>query len=242
MNFVEYKALTKQIKLGKNLPTAIYIHKSALEEALPDLLNTFITEKLKQLKVRTRWNVLKLYKRDFKLSLLYYPDFETYAYPALHASVTIDLLENTKNKTDYSKTDNPPILHRKETFISKQHPQFDEFLAITKEGEEIGLYENTRTIGFKNNWEKLIAKKGYELDEKGRLFKSVATTPSPVAPNMQQTVQRHKTAISRDRLSAPFQKLAKYGYLNGDYSIQDIGCGLGDDYNECINHGLNINA
>ena len=242
MNFVEYKALTKQIKLGKSLPTAIYIHKSALEEALPDLLHTFITNKLKQFKVRTQWNVLKLYKRDFKLSLLCYPDFDTYAYPALQTSLTFDLLESAKNKTDFSKSDNPPILHRKEAFISKQHPQFDEFAAITKEGEAIGLYENTKTIGFKNNWEKLIAKKGYELDEKGRLFKSSPDTPEPVLTTIEQPVQRQKTAINRDRLSAPFQKLARYGYLNGEHTILDYGCGLQDDLRELEAHGLNING
>ncbi|XQF94082.1 hypothetical protein ACOBV9_22355 (plasmid) [Pseudoalteromonas espejiana] len=57
-----------------------------------------------------------------------------------------------------------------------------------------------------------------------------------------KTIQRHLTAINRDRLSAPFQKLAKYGYLNGDYSILDYRCGLADDATELEAHGLNINT
>ncbi|MEL0635133.1 hypothetical protein V6237_20635, partial [Pseudoalteromonas carrageenovora] len=64
----------------------------------------------------------------------------------------------------------------------------------------------------------------------------------PIVEHKPQTIQRHLTAINRDRLSAPFQKLSKYGYLNGDYSILDNGCGLADDATELEAHGVNINA
>ena len=48
----------------------------------------------------------------------------------------------------YDKSDNPPILHRRETFLAPSHPQTDYLEAFTLEGEKIGLYEKTRTIGF----------------------------------------------------------------------------------------------
>lgn len=241
LNFPQYRDLVKKLKQGKSLPTAIYLHKSSLAEALPAELLSFITNTINKLEVKQPWNLIKLYKRDLKFTLLNYPDFDEYAYPALHTSHTIDVDELTIKTTNYSNSNNPPILHRKETFVLPSYPHFTLFKDITEEGEQIGLYQNTKNIGFKQQWHNLIKRKGYELDEQGRLHK-VAELPEPIVENEPQAIQRHLTAINRDRLSAPFQKLAKYGYLNGDYSILDYGCGLADDATELEAHGLNINA
>lgn len=43
------------------------------------------------------------------------------------------------------------------------------------------------------------------------------------------SVERHKTAIARDQLSTPMQMLARHGFLDGEHSILDYGCGRGDD-------------
>ena len=136
---------------------------------------------------------------------------------------------------------NPPILHRKECFVKPSHPQYDEFKAITREGETAGLFENTRQIGFKTNWEKLIAAKGLALSKTGRLLKQTNNKPTKFA-NTSNTIERHRTAIDRNKLSAPMQSLAKNGYLNGDYTILDYGCGKGDDAAELEAHGLDITA
>lgn len=43
------------------------------------------------------------------------------------------------------------------------------------------------------------------------------------------SVARHKTAIARNQLSTPMQMLARHGFLDGEHSILDYGCGRGDD-------------
>lgn len=43
------------------------------------------------------------------------------------------------------------------------------------------------------------------------------------------SVARHKTAICRSQLSTPMQLLARHGFLDGEHSILDYGCGRGDD-------------
>ncbi|HDY91003.1 MAG TPA: DNA phosphorothioation-associated putative methyltransferase [Pseudoalteromonas sp.] len=241
LSFPKYRDLVKKLKHGKSLPTAIYLHKSSLEIALQPELLSFIQSTINQLNINEPWNLLKLYKRDLKFTLLNYPDFDNYAYPALNTSYTIDAAELTIKTTNYSNSDNPPILHRKETFILPSYNNYNAFKKITNEGEQIGLYQNTKSIGFKQQWQNLIKRKGYKLDEKGMLHK-VAEVKQPKIEQKTEKIQRHLTAINRDRLSAPFQKLAKYGYLNGDYSILDYGCGLADDATELEAHGLNINA
>lgn len=240
MNFLDYKALVKKIQIGKQLPDAIYIHNTALSE-IPSELAAVTFKIADALKIPDDvWNLVKFYKQDFKVALLNYPGFETESYPALHQSYTIDMQKMTLRKADYSTSDNPPILHRKETFVLESHPLHQKFMQYTAEGEALGLYANTRTIGFKKNWLKLIAQKNHYLDENGHLkpldSKHAINTEIAIA------IERHKTAIDRNKLSAPLQILARHNYLSGDYSILDYGCGKGDDIRELEAHGLNISG
>ncbi|MGB0938522.1 MAG: DNA phosphorothioation-associated putative methyltransferase [Colwellia sp.] len=247
MKFVEYRDLVKSIEHGKQLPTAIYLHRTTIDSVLPNPLINLIFDSINKLNIIESWNLLKLYKRDFKITLLNYPDFDNYAYPALQTSITIDIDEQTKRKINYQESENPPILHRKETFVLANYPLIESFKAITAEGEAIELYKNTKTIGFKQQWQKLIKRKGYQLNTEGRLLPLV-TLSTPTTENKQThtteetPIARHLTAINRDKLSAPFQKLARHNFLSGDYSILDYGCGKGDDANELEAHGLNINS
>ncbi|WP_052748958.1 DNA phosphorothioation-associated putative methyltransferase [Arsukibacterium ikkense] len=235
MNAEQFKDLVKQVKVGKKLPDAIYLHKDAFS-ALPPILTKFVQVVATALKVPDGdWNVVKLFKADFRLSLLHYPDFYSDAYPALKQSVSVDLAKLQHRVTRYDDHDNPPILHRKEHFILPDHPDYDSFCMITQEGEAAGLYDNPRMIGFKASWLRLIAKHGYELVD-GRLFRSSAVHSAAD----EQSIDRHKTALVRHELSAPMKTLVKHGFLQGDYSIFDYGCGRGDDLRELEAHGLDV--
>ena len=241
MEFPEFKELVKQIPLGKQLPDAVYIHESALRE-LPQRLGAHLAQAVIDLDLEDKdWNVLKFFKRDHKITLLDYPDFEDEAYPPLHHSYTINLEKKTVRESSYKKSDNPPILHRKETFVDESFPLAPLFKEITAEGEAIGLYEKSNGIGFKKNWERLIKSKGYFLDDEGRLKPS---TDKPIAQSSLTSfsgdVERHRTAIDRNQLSQPMQALARHNYINGEYSILDYGCGKGDDVRELEAHGIDV--
>ncbi len=241
LEFSQYRKLVQDLKQGKHLPDAVYMHKKLFSAVAPEL-NAFLRVMLRTHKLKKKsWNVVKLNKRSYKISILNYPDFDTYAYPSLHQSFTIDVTNLNFRKADYSKSDNPPILHRKETLVADEYKLFDLFQEITKEGEAIGLYENTRSIGFKNNWNRLIKSKGYCLDETGRL-QQIEKKALRATVSASQKVERHKTAIDRNKLSAPMQILARHNYFDGTYSILDYGCGKRDDVRELESHGLDIAA
>lgn len=190
MNAEQFNHLVKQASAGKKLPDAIYLHKDAFS-ALPPLLAKFIGVVATALKVpESDWNIVKLFKTGFRLSLLHYPDFYTDAYPALKQSVTVDLAKLQHRVTHYHEHDNPPILHRKEHFILPDHPDYESFCLITQEGEAADLYDNPRMIGFKASWLRLIAKHGYELVD-GRLFRSSALHSA----KDEQNIDRHRTAL-----------------------------------------------
>ena len=234
MDYQKFKSLVDSVSIGKRLPEATYIHKDAFQSIDEELIN-FINAISKALKVDNKnWNIVKLFKNDFKLSLLNYPSFFTDSYPSLEQSITIDLVKLTQRITKYSDYDNPPILHRKETMLFDSHPSYEEFKLVTQEGEAAGLYQNSRMIGFKSSWERLIAKHGYELVD-GRLFRNSAL----IKPNDDnKKIDRHKTAIVRHELSSPMKSLAKHGFLSGEHSVFDYGCGQGDDLRELEAHGI----
>ncbi|WP_280283865.1 DNA phosphorothioation-associated putative methyltransferase [Pseudomonas sp. BN415] len=220
------------LQYRKELPDSVYLHRDTLEATHPELFRfVFAVAKAVQL-TDEEWNIVKLAKRDFRLSLLNYPTFFTESYPALTKSVAVDLTKLSHRITDYDAHDNPPILHRKESFLCPDHPLAESFFQITKEGELAGLYENSRLIGFKDSWNRLIAKHGYQLAD-GRLFRS-SSLPIPDA----DCIDRHKTALVRYELSAPMKTLARHGYLNGEFSIFDYGCGRGNDLSELEANGL----
>ena len=239
MNFTEYRDLVAQIKIGKVLPDSIYVHITSLSDVPEKLARTTIKIAEALSIGDDAWNIIKFNKRDFKLSFLNYPSFDSYGYPALQHSYTIDLAKLAVREASYKESSNPPILHRKETFVRADYPGVDEFYSVTEEGESIGLYKNTRTIGFKQSWERLIASKGYNLDKAGRLkpkhdtsMMNSSDSPAPIE------IERHKTAIDRNQLSAPMKLLARHGYLDGENNILDYGCGKGDDLTELESHGL----
>ncbi len=241
MIFTEYREAVMSINVGKKLPDSIYVHESAFSN-LPEELASLTLSIIDQFSIKaSSWNIVKYYRKDYKIAYLNYPEFESHSYPALNLSQIVNLEKKSIRKSDYSKSDNPPILHRKETFVSESYPLTPLFKEITAEGEEIGLYEKTSRIGFKKNWEKLIKSKGHYLDDSGRLKASIdKPITQPAHSNFSGEVERHRTAIDRNQLSQPMQALARHNYLSGDYSVLDYGCGKGDDVRELEAHGIDI--
>lgn len=225
--FAQY---VKSLSLGKRLPDSVYLHRSAFEATLPELAHWLQQQTISEFE----WSVIKLSTRHFGASLLDYPQFYEAAYPALRSSMKIDFAAGSFKTTQY-RSSNPPILHRKETMVLPDDPAHGLFCEITAEGEAAGLYDNPKIIGFQQTWHSLIRDKGFELID-GRLI------PTVQAPTAQPTIERHRTAISRDALSAPMKTLARNGYLDGDYSLFDYGCGRGDDLRELEAHGLEVSG
>ena len=229
----EFTQRVAALPFGKQLPEALYLHRDTLARTDPGLAK-FVDAVAAALKVAPdAWNLIKLSREQFRLSLLHYPDFFSDAYPALRQSVSVDLSRLQHRIVWYEEQDNPPILHRKEQMLWPDHPSVPDFCLITQEGEAAGLYEEPRKIGFKQSWERLIAQHGYALVD-GRLFRQSMLQENESTT----TIDRHKTALVRYQLSAPMKLLAKHGFLNGDLSLFDYGCGRGDDLRELQAHGI----
>ena len=178
------------------------------------------------------FNVIKYDPAEASFSLLHYPAFFDDPFPALSQSWTVHLAKQSVKRRSYAESLNPPILHRKELFLPADHPRLAEYQALTASAEQLGLFANSRSIGFRLAWQALIEQHGYFLDGHQLLPLGNATTAeeeATLAADSEQVVMRHRTALTRYNLSAPMQALARCGFLDGQKAVFDYGCGKGDD-------------
>jgi len=64
---------------------------------------------------------------------------------------------------DYAQSTNPPVLHRKETFLAPDHPLHTKFAKLTQQEEKHGLLNETATIGTRAGWQTRLTETGYRL-------------------------------------------------------------------------------
>lgn len=227
---------------GKVIGDCTYTHLSmisGLAECQQDLIRKALS--LLPSDVLTRPNVIKINQRGHRVSLLEYPDFDEETFPTLRCSWSLTSRNASKLEfRSYAQSVNPPILHRKELLVSKDHPKYADWVKTTQTCELLGLFENSKTIGFLLNWERAISGKGF------RLFGSeffplgnveVFDEDMSLQPKL-PTIQRHLTAMARTSLSAPVQMLLRHGLIIKEDLFFDYGCGRGDDLNTLAGNGF----
>ena len=243
MDFPDYKKIIAQLKIGKKLPTATYLHVEALD-SVPNSLVTLLDTLKGKLSIDDEYNVIKLGTQTFRISFLSYPKFFEVPHPKLAKSVLIDLASGKVREEDYTKRANRPILHRKEAFLPEGHPKINLFTSMTQAEEKAGLYENTSTIGFEMNWDRLLHEKGLSYRGHQLIQSDTQDTPSalPIRAKPKWRIPRHKTAITRRDLSKPIKTLLNYGLLSKSKPILDYGCGLGGDVEGLNELGYDIHG
>jgi DNA phosphorothioation-associated putative methyltransferase len=94
---------------------------------------------------------------------LVYPEFETDPHPDLSRSGKLSLRTGEIDSFDYTASANPPILHRKETFVTTDHRLHDKFARLTEQEEKHGLLDGTATNGTKEAWQARLTERGFML-------------------------------------------------------------------------------
>jgi DNA phosphorothioation-associated putative methyltransferase len=146
--------------VGKRLPTDVYLHRSA-EETLPALLRVLIFAAL-QVVGEVGYNVVKLSIDGRNVSFLNYKDFDDVAHPELLHSVRVHLPSASYTIRDYSSSENPPILHRKDSFVDPLHPGYGAFAELTRQEDELGLLSRS-DVGFKSEWLRILDERGLQI-------------------------------------------------------------------------------
>ena len=158
--------------VGKLLPNALYVHRGALE-SLDPLLRVYEGCARAYLGEIEGADLIKLHRHSGKVSYLVYPDFETDPHPALLWSIKLNLRSREIESIDYARSENPPILHRKEAFLPPDHPLRSKFERLTRQEERAGLLDETATIGTRIGWQWRLQEKGFAV-RGHRLIRQVA--------------------------------------------------------------------
>lgn len=201
-------------------------------------------ERLAGLQRGPHYNLVRIDVEGPQIALLHYPDFFEEPFPVLQESWRVDLTNGTVSYRTYADSLNPPILHRKELLLPADHPRRAEYAALTEAAEAIGLFDQPTRIGYQRQWLALVREKGYRISGHALIplgnaegeQEDAEATPPPLYAGWQAA--RQLTALARSGFSAPVQTLARYGFLDGQFTLFDYGCGRGDDVRGLIENGL----
>jgi DNA phosphorothioation-associated putative methyltransferase len=144
--------------VGKKLPTAIYVHVSALPY-LPVALRVYEGCARAYVGAVESANIVKLHVDKPQVTYLAYPRFDEDPHPSLAGYLLVPLQGQSLQYRDYAHSTNPPILHRKELFIDQSHPLRETFATLTAHEEARGLFMDATRIGFLSGWLALLAQR-----------------------------------------------------------------------------------
>ena len=166
--------------VGKALPDALYVHHTALSH-LPPLLRVYEGCGRQLAGAVTGATLVKLARRRPRVSYLSYPDFDRLGHPTLTETFVADLSTLRLQHRDYRRSENPPVLHRKELLVSQDHPLRKRFARLTAQEQRIALLAAPETIGTQRGWYKRLAARGVAV-RGHRIVSSHPNSARPCAP------------------------------------------------------------
>ena len=217
--------------IGKKLPGALYVHHSAIA-ALPPLLRLYEALCRDRLGYLDNPTLVKFGYELSKVSYLFYPEFDLDPHPELHASIQVEFLTGQVSYRDYQTSDNPPILHRKETFVTPDYPHYETFAQLTHQEELFGLLDNPKHIGTRSNWERCLHDAGVELQDH-QVVRRRDESGTVAIPK----IERHRAALDRKELSRPMRMTLEADLFAPETTFFDYGCGYGGDARRIAKQG-----
>lgn len=228
-NFAEIIQLCQISPVGKLLPRALYVHRETL---------TKLDRVLQNYEQQARINdalaaatIIKFSTDKAKISYLFYPDFDQNPHPALTKSLVVDMTSLTLSEWNYQDAENPPILHRKETFVTADYPLYAEFVHLTKIEVALGLLARPRGIGTRQEWQQLLQQN--HLDFAGHYL----VCPLGEKREVSIIIERHRAALVRKSLSRPTRLVLSAGLFSPESTFFDYGCGYGGDIDRLAEQG-----
>ena len=142
-------------EVGKLTPAALYVHRTSLPSLSTHLR---VYEGCARVLIGDvpDATVVKMSRREPKISYLSYPTFDTDPHPPLHEGYTVSLSSLTASYRSYADSPNPPILHRKETMVGSSYPHREKFARLSAQEERWGLLEDATGIGTREALERRL--------------------------------------------------------------------------------------
>jgi DNA phosphorothioation-associated putative methyltransferase len=223
-----HRAWIASITYGKQLPDALYLFRPREQDVPVEVWNVIRRGEVAA-QPDPSWNLLKLHNDEVALTFLSYPAFDTDPHPPLSEATKINLNTGSITRNDYSSRSNPPILHRKETFLPPDDCRIAGYAALTKREEEAGLYRDSSRIGLRTQWSALLRRLSLGYQGHRLISSPMQITEQNSANGACPEIERHRTAIKRYDLSKPVKQLLARSLLHKNETFFDYGCGHGMD-------------
>ena len=152
----------RDASVGKLLPDALYVHHTAVQH-LPPVLRIYEGCGRQLAGAVDGVTLVKLFRQRARVSYLAHDDFDRVAHPELRTAVVADLKRLDLHFRDYTRSPNPPVLHRKELFVAEDYPARSRFARLTAREEKVGMLSATTTIGTRNGWQGMLARHGVSI-------------------------------------------------------------------------------
>jgi hypothetical protein len=167
----------KECPIGKLTPEALYLHAGELGR-VPSVIRIYEGCGRALTGTVTDANLIKLHRVKSQVSYLSYPDFDRDPHPSLATVIVSRLARLDVTYRDFRDSSNPPILHRKETFVGQDYPGRDTFARLTEQEERHGLLADASAIGTLDGWNERLQAAGWVL-RGHRLVRGGASSISP---------------------------------------------------------------
>jgi DNA phosphorothioation-associated putative methyltransferase len=224
-----YRAALGRLDGGKRVGDHTYMHQALVEAQEPAARRIVDAAACAAGLSLQNYNIVRLSRDRPELALLNYPKFFDDPFPALRTSWLVDLTDRRVSRRDFPNQDNPLILHRKELMLPVEHPARATFAELTAALEDYGAFDHPpNMIGRRVYWKRALDVLGIIVEGHTALLADREAHEAGRRLNSGQ-VARHRTAISRSRLSAPMQSLLRWGFIGDATTVLDYGCGRGDD-------------
>jgi len=226
----EIVKLCQSTPVGKYLPNAFYVHVTALAR-LPEKLQAYEQQARHAVPDEVASaTLIKFSLSEPNICYLFYPDFDHAGHPPLQGSLQVTLPSLEVSYRRYDNSDNPPILHRKETFVHTDYPYYETFAQLTQQEVALGLLNQPRSIGRKQEWEQRLRDRGLEIH-------GHQVIDHQTVPKQTPKIERHKAAIIRHQLSRPVKFALEAGLFTAETTFFDYGCGYGGDVERIAQKG-----
>lgn len=148
---------------GKLVYDSLYFHPSLESQAPPAVrLMLRCARLLVGSDLAGAENLLKVSFSSGRVTFATYEDLSAVAHPSLLTAVRACLEDGVVLRRDYRDATNPPILHRKELFVGRDHPDWGSFARLTFQEARAGLLGRS-DIGNKLGWERALQEAGFRV-------------------------------------------------------------------------------
>ena len=130
------KKAARASEVGKLVGEDLYVHRSALHLVPREL--RLVHACAEMIVGPLEADLIKFKLKQKAVSFLYYKDFDSDPHPSLSLSIKVDLQSGKHYWRNYSTGENPPILHRKESFVAPDYPSRALFERLTQAEDKAG--------------------------------------------------------------------------------------------------------